>query len=99
MEGALKLLMIAVRIAAVWTLLSLLLTACWWLLLEAGRLFGSRSAAKNRARRKQQVSAEVTALYADFGHDGRGEALEHREPDEAAASGSIVRSTGSVRER
>ena len=46
MEGALKVLTVAVRIAIAWTLLSLLLTALWVLLLEVGRRFGSRPSSK-----------------------------------------------------
>jgi hypothetical protein len=36
-EGALKVLMLALRIAVTWTLLSILLAACWVLIVEIRR--------------------------------------------------------------
>src|SRR5215469_3324468 len=68
-DGALKVLKLALRIAIAWTLLSVLLTALWALLLEAGRRLGSGPGSKPVAREEQQLSAEVTALYAHFSDD------------------------------
>ncbi len=103
LEGALKVLTLAMRIAIAWTLLSLLLTAFWVLLLEVGRRFGSRPASKPPAREEWQLSAEVWAIYADFGDDDRacGETLVRCEPDETAGSDAIVLLTGtdSARDR
>jgi hypothetical protein len=100
LEGALKVLTLAVRIAIAWTLLSLLLTAFWVLLLEVGRRFGSRPAAKPPARDERQLSAEVRAIYADFGDDRAcGEALAHCEPDETAGSEAIVLIVGTASAR
>ena len=92
MEGALKALTLALRIAIAWTLLSLLLTTFWVLLLEAGRRFGGRPSSKPPARQERQLSAEVMAIYADFRDNdlAGGEALVHCEPDESAESDAIV---------
>ena len=91
MEGALKLLLLALRIAIAWTLLSLLLSACWWLLLEVGRRFGSKPM-KPPVGEERQLSAEVRAIYADFADvDGAsGDVLAPSNPDETAGSDSIV---------
>ena len=100
MEGAFKILTLAVRIAIAWTLLSLLFLACWALLLAVGRRFGSRRALP--PREEPHLSAEVRAIYADFGDDGAyGEALVHCEPDETAEGDTTVLrvGTGSPRER
>ena len=101
MEGAVKLLALAARIAFAWTLLSLLLTAFWVLLLEVGRRFGSRRAPKSPARDEGQLLAEIRAIYADFGDDERacGEALVHSEPDETAQSDVIVLIVGTASTR
>jgi hypothetical protein len=48
MEGGLKLLSLAVRIAIAWTMLSLLVTAVWCLLQEVGRRFGKTATASRR---------------------------------------------------
>jgi hypothetical protein len=90
-EGALKVFTVAVRIAIAWTLLSLLLTAFWVLLLEVGRRFGSRPGSKPPAR-QEQGAAEIRDIYADFRDDelARGEVLVRCEPDETAASDAIV---------
>ena len=102
MEGALKVLTLALRIAIAWTLLSLLLTAFWVLLLEVGRRFGSRPASKPPAL-ERQPSAEVRAIYGDFlvdgGEDGQG--FAHCEPNETAGSDAIVLipGTASTRQR
>ena len=92
MEGALNLLTLAVRIAIAWTLLSLLLTAFWWLLQEVGRRFGTRPASKPSAREERQLSAEVRAIYADFAdvNGPCGDAPAHCDPDEAEESDVIV---------
>ena len=89
MEGAFRLLTLAVRIVIVWTLLSSILTAFWWLLLEIGRRFRTRPASKPSAPQEQPLSAEVRAIYADFADvdgacsDGRarGDADEAGERD------------------
>jgi hypothetical protein len=101
LEGALKVLTLAVRIAIAWTLLSLLLTAFWVLLLEVGRRFGSRPASKPPAREERRLSAEVRAIYADFGDDDRtcGEALVPCEPDETAGSDAVVLLAGTASAR
>ena len=87
-------LMLALRIALAWTLMSLLLTAFWMLLLEVGRRFGS----KPRARDERQLSAQVTAIYGDFvDEDGmRAEALAHCDANETAESYTIVLISGTV---
>ncbi len=92
MEGALKVLTLALRIAIAWTLLSLLLTTLWVLLLEVGRRFGSRPGSKPSAREERRLSADVRAIYADFCDAGHasGEALTNSEPDETAESDAIV---------
>ena len=92
MEGALKLLTLAVRVAVAWTPLSLLLTAFWWLLLEFGRRFGTRPASKPCAPQERQLSAEVRAIYADFA-DVEGacsDGLEQRDPDETGERDATV---------
>ena len=98
MDGALSLLTLAARIAVAWTLLSLLITAFWWLLLEFGRRFGSRPASKPSAREERELNAEVRAIYAELDDDDQagGEA-----PDETAGSDVIVLivGTGSARKR
>ena len=85
-DGALKVLKLALRIAIAWTLLSVLLTALWALLLEAGRRFGSGPASKPTAQEEQQLSAEVMALYAHFSdvHGACGEEPVDCERDETA---------------
>jgi hypothetical protein len=92
LEGTLKVLTLAVRIAIAWTLLSLLSTAFWVLLLEVGRRFGSRPASKPSAREERQLSADVRAIYADFCDDGHasGGTLANTEPHETAESDAIV---------
>ena len=54
MEGVLKVFTVAVRIAIAWTLLSLLLTAFWVLLLDVRRRFGSRPSSKPPAWEERQ---------------------------------------------
>jgi hypothetical protein len=100
LDGAFKILALAVRIAIAWTLLSLLLLACWAVLLAFGRRFGSRPALP--PEEELQLSAEVRAIYADFDDEGPGgEALVHCEPDETAGSDTtaIRVGTGSARKR
>lgn len=99
MEGAFKVLVLALRIAIAWTLLSLLFTAFWVLLLEVGRRFGSRPASKPFGRDKRQLSAEVIAIYGDFvdGDGVQAEASAHCEPDETAGSDAIVFILGTVK--
>jgi hypothetical protein len=103
LEGALKVLMLAVRIAISWTLLSLLLTAVWVLFLAVGRQFGSKPASKPSGREERQVAADVTAIYADRGDSARasGEARVHCERDEASGTDAIILivGTASARER
>lgn len=92
MEGALKLLTLAVRVVVAWTLLSLLLTAFWWLLLEFGRRFGTRPTSKPSAPEERQLSAEVRAIYADFA-DVEGAPSDgpiHGDPDETGERDAIV---------
>jgi hypothetical protein len=103
LEGALKVLTLAVRIAIAWTLLSLLLTAVWVLLLVVGRRFGSKPASKPSAPEERQVPADVRAIYADLGDADRAcaEAPVRCERDEAAGRDAIVLivGTASTRER
>ena len=89
MERVLKVLTLAVRIAIAWTLLSLLLTAVWCLLLEVGRRFGSRFASKPLAREEGQPSVDIRALYADFDR-ARSDALAHDHPDDPGESDVLV---------
>jgi hypothetical protein len=56
---------LAMRIAIAWTLLSLLLTALWVVLLEVSRRFGSRPTSKPAAPAGQQLSAEAQVIYPD----------------------------------
>ena len=102
-EGALKLFTLALRIAVAWTLLSLLFTAFWVLLLEVGRRFGGRPASRPPAREERQLSAEVRAIYGDFVDDRsvHGEGFAHCEPDETAGRDAIIliQGTASTRER
>jgi len=65
LEGVLKVITLAMRIAIAWTLLSLLSVALWALLLEVSRRFGSRPASRLAAREEQQLSAEIRAISAD----------------------------------
>jgi hypothetical protein len=89
LEGVLKVLTLAMRIAMAWTLLSLLVTVVWCLLLEVGRRFGSRFASKPLAREEGQLSAEIRALYAEFDR-ARSDALAHDHPDEPGESDVLV---------
>lgn len=88
LEGVLKVFRIAARIAIAWTLLSLLLTAFWALLLEVARRFGS----KPPAREERQLSGQVTAVYGDLvDEDGmRAEAFAHCDANETAESDTLV---------
>jgi len=90
--SALKLLTLAARVAIAWTLLSLLLTALWWLLLQFGRRFGTRPASKPSAPGERRLSAEVRAIYADFAdvQGASGDGLAHGDPDEAGERDAIV---------
>ena len=92
MEGALKLVTLAVRIAIAWTVLSLLLATFWWLLLEVGRRFGTRSVSKHSAREERRLSAEVRAIYAGFAdvNGAGGDAPAHSDPDETEQSDALV---------
>jgi len=92
LEGALKLLTLAARVAIAWTLLSLLLTALWWLLLQFGRRFGTRPASKPSAPGERRLSAEVRAIYADFAdvQGASSDGLAHGDPDEAGERDAIV---------
>ena len=92
MDGALKVLKLALRIAIAWTLLSLLVTAFWWLLMEVGRRFVGRPASKPPAPEERQQNAEVRAIYADFPDDegASGEALAQSDPHETGESDAIV---------
>src|SRR5262245_38227185 len=87
-----RMLMLAVRIALAWTLLSLLLTGFWALLLEVGKRIGRRADSRLPTREYRPLSAELSAIYPDFGDGDRacGKALAHSEPVEAAASDVIV---------
>jgi len=92
MEGVLKLLALAMRIAIAWTLLSLLLVAFWALLLEVGRRFGTRPASRPSALDERQLGAELRAIYSDFSDDqgASGEALAQSDLDEIGESDAIV---------
>ena len=92
MEGPLKLLTLAVRIAIAWTLLSLLLVAFWVLLLEVGRRFGTTPASKPLAREERQLSAEVRAIYADFAdvNGASSDTPADSDPDKTGQSDAIV---------
>jgi hypothetical protein len=92
LKGALEVVTLAMRIAIAWTLLSLLVTAFWVVLLEVGRRFGNRATSRPPAREEQQLSAEIRAIYADFGDDERAsdEALLHCERGETTGSDAIV---------
>jgi hypothetical protein len=89
---------LALRVALAWTLMSLVLTAFWVLLLEVGRRFGSRPALKPPALQERQQSAQVTAIYGDFvDEDGaRAESFARRE--ETAESDIIIVVPGTVGE-
>jgi len=50
LPGAQSMLMLALRIAIAWTVISLLCVALWVVSLEAGRLFGSTRAGKFRGK-------------------------------------------------
>jgi len=91
-DGALKVLEFALGIAIAWTMLSLLSLALWALLVEVGSRFGRRLASKPPALEKQPPSAEVRAIYANFGDDvGAGsEELVDRERDVTVASDDIA---------
>ena len=90
MEGILKVLTLAVRIATAWTLLSLLSVTLWVLLLEVGRRFGIKPAPKAPCE-ERQLSAEMSVLYADFADvDGaRTDALTHSDPGETRGTDHI----------
>ena len=102
-DGVLKVLELALRIAIAWTLLSVLLTAVWALLLAAGRRFGSGPASKPPAEEDRQLSAKLTAIYADFGVDGGacGGGPVVCERDETAGSDPIahIMAAASARKR
>ena len=91
-------LVLALRIALAWTLMSLLLTAFWVLLLEVGRRFGRRPASKPRALEERRLSAQVTAIYGGFvGEDGvRAKAFADCEANETAESDTIILIRGTV---
>ena len=85
MEGALKVLTLALRIAIAWTLLSLLLTAFGALLVEVGRRFPSRSPSKPPVWEKRQLSDQLRAvIHEDLCDRAYVEALVlHRELESA----------------
>jgi hypothetical protein len=58
MEGVLKVITLAMRIATAWALLSLLLTALWVVSLEVRRRSKRGPASKPAAREEQQLSLE-----------------------------------------
>lgn len=60
LEGLVKVFTFAVRIAIAWTVLSLLLTVSWMLLLEVGRRFGSRAGSKPLAWEERQRECGVS---------------------------------------
>lgn len=73
-QGALKVLTLALQTAIAWTLLSLLLSALRALVREVWRRFGSRRTpnATTREERSSEVeerSSEVRVLYAEFCED------------------------------
>lgn len=102
-DGALKVLELALRIAIAWTLLSLLSLALWALLPEVGRRLGSRGASRPPALEERQPSAELRAIYANLGDDvgARGEDLVRFERDDTAGSDDtrLIVGTASARKR
>lgn len=97
MEGTHKVLTLAVQIAIAWTLLSLLLTAFWALLLKVGSRFGSRPRPEPVAWEERQQPAEISAIYGDFVAEHAVRA--HSEATETAEDEIIVlvRGTNSTR--
>jgi hypothetical protein len=91
-------LMLALRIALAWTLVSLLLMAVWALLLEVGRRFGRGRASKPPASEERQLSAQPTVIYGDFVHEHgvRAKGFARCESDETGESDTIVLVWGAV---
>jgi hypothetical protein len=93
-----RMLMLAFRIALAWTLMSLLLTAFWLLLLELGGGLGRGRASTTPAPEPRPLSAEVRAVYGDFvDEDGvPTEVFTHGQANETAESDIIVLVWGAV---
>jgi hypothetical protein len=87
-------LMIALRLAMAWLLLSLLFTAFWALLLQVGRRFGNEPALNASA----QDRAGIRAIYGDFADDDAlcDEAPMYSEGDETATRDAVARIHGSA---
>ena len=80
MEGALNVLALALRIAIAWTLLSLVLTTFWALLVEVARRFPSRPPSKPSVWEERQLSDQLRAVHECFCYRACVEALVlHRE--------------------
>jgi hypothetical protein len=80
LEGVLKVLALALRIAIAWTLLSLVFTAFRALLVEVARRFPSRPPSKARVWEERQLSDHLRAAHEYFCYRACVEALVlHRE--------------------
>ena len=90
MEGVPKVLALAVRIAIAWTLLSLLLTALWALLVEVRRRFPSRPTSKSPVWEERQLSDQLQAVHEDFCYRVCVEALVLDRELEAAGSDAMI---------
>lgn len=87
MEGALKVLTLALRIAIAWTLLSLVFTTFWALLVEVGRRFPSRPPSKPPVWEERELSDQLRAVHEDFCYRACVEALVlHRELESAESA-------------
>jgi hypothetical protein len=95
LEGALKLLTLALRIAVAWTLLSLLFTAFWALLLEVGRRFPSRPPSKPPVWEERPLSDQLRAVVQeDLCDRAYVEALVlHRELESAESTEKVHRAS------
>ena len=94
-EGALKVLTLALRIAIAWTLLSLLFTAFWTLLLEVGRRFPSRPPSKPPVWEERPLSDQLRAVVQeDLCDRAYVEALVlHRELESAESTEKVHRAS------
>jgi hypothetical protein len=90
MEGVLKVFALAVRIAIAWTLLSLLLTAFWALLVEVRRRFPSRPPSKSPVWEERQLSDQLQAVHEDFCYRACIEALVLDRERETVGSDAMV---------
>jgi hypothetical protein len=58
-------LMLALRIAIAWTLLSFLFGACWVLLLQLGGRFGNKAGPEPSECEDRELTAHLRAVYGD----------------------------------